>query len=388
MSSGTSKQDTRSRLSSLVQQRLVAARERVEQRVAGAINTALRVTGLGVSVQAPSAPEKAPAAPPAAAAPEAAPATPRAPRPFQPAPEPQEHRPEPAPAPAASVAPPPAPRPAAPLPMPQRISAPPPFIPPPQGPTPVQVMTAVQNAFGGAVKVISGTIDSVGAAIDAGRAVGKTATGAASVATGVATVASGFFPRLAALGIGVQKAPKNRPGMPPRRRVADIIANPIGRAKPESAPASAESGQAPPRPVRRVQRLPMVRPKSSLEMSRKEKAAKPRSYADLQMKPQMGLTPHEILLKVATIALGKTLIGFLESGARAQQKALKGASDRLSQKQIMLLGMLPAQYIVKRLPQAQAEAQPQQPSEAPADSAPGAAAGQGTGSGTGFKIRY
>lgn len=251
-------------------------------------------------------------------------------------------------------------------------------------------MTAVQNAFGGAVKVISGTIDSVGAAIDAGRAVGKTATGAASVATGVATVASGFFPKLAALGIGVKKAPKNRPGMPPRRRVADIIANPIGRAKPESEPGSAEGVQAPPRPVRRVQRLPMVRPKSSLEMSRKEKAAKPRSYADLQMKPQMGLTPHEILLKVATIALGKTLIGFLESGARAQQKALKGASDRLSQKQIMLLGMLPAQYIVKRLPQVQAEAQAQHQAAAPADSAPGGTPGQGTGPGpgSGFKIRY
>lgn len=390
MSSGTGKQDMRSRLTSLVQQRLQATRERVEQRVAGAINSALRATGLGVSVQAPSAPEKtaAPAAAAPAAAPGPAPTGTRAPRPFQPAPDPQVHSPEPAPTAAPSVAPPvappPAPRPAA---LPLRASAPrAPFIPRPQGPTPVQVMTAVQNAFGGAVKVISGTIDGVGAAIDAGRAVGKTATGAASVATGVATVASGFFPRLAALGIGVKKAPKNRPGMPPRRRVADIIANPIGRSKPEPAPGSVESGQ-PPRPVRRVQRLPMVRPKSSLEMSRKEKSAKPRSYADLQMKPQVGLTPHEILLKVATIALGKTLIGFLESGARAQQKALSSASERLSQKQIMLLGMLPAQYIVKRLPQVQAEAQQQQQqAAAPADSASGAAPGQGTG--TGFKIRY
>lgn len=391
MSSGTGKQDTRSRLSSLVQQRLQATRERVEQRVAGAINSALRATGLGVSVQAPSTAEKAPATPPAAAAPAPIPTAARAPRPFQPAPEPQAQSPEPAPAPVQSGAPPPAPRAAATPPIPTRVSAPPvAFIPQPQGPTPAQVMTAVQNAFGGAVKVISGTIDGVGAAMNAGRAVGKTATGAASVATGVATVASGFFPRLAALGIGVKKAPKNRPGMPPRRRVADIIANPIGRTKPEPAAGSAESGQEPPRPVRRVQRLPMVRPKSSLEMSRKEKSAKPRSYADLQMKPQIGLTPHEILLKVATIALGKTLIGFLEAGARAQQRALQSANDRLSQKQIMLLGMLPAQYIVKRLPQVQAQAQPQQ-AGAPAESAAGAA-GQGTaagpGPGPGFKIRY
>ena len=52
---------------------------------------------------------------------------------------------------------------------------------------------------------------------EAARAASKTATGAASVAAGVATVASGFFPQLAALGIGVAKAPKNRPGMRPQQ---------------------------------------------------------------------------------------------------------------------------------------------------------------------------
>ena len=86
----------------------------------------------------------------------------------------------------------------------------------------------------------------------------------------------------------------------------------------------------------------MVRAKSSLELSRKEKTRKRRSYDDLQMKPQIGLTPHEILLKVASLGLGKTLLGLLEAGARGQQKALQRSSERLSQKQIMLLGMLPA----------------------------------------------
>lgn len=245
-------------------------------------------------------------------------------------------------------------------------------------------MTAVQNAVVGAVSVVSGTIAGVGAARDAAVAVAKTASGAATVAGGMATVASGFFPQLAALGIGVPKAPKapkNRPGMPPQRRVADIIANPMGKSPPPGAPTAAG---AVPHPTRRVKRIPLVRAKSSLELSRKEKTRKRRSYDDLQMKPQIGLTPHEVLLKVATLALGKTLLGLLEAGARGQQKALQRASERMSQKQVMLLGMLPAQYIVQKLPP-----QPEVSADSSAASSPEQvdrpAAGKPGGT---FKIRY
>ena len=102
------------------------------------------------------------------------------------------------------------------------------------------------------------------------------------------------------------------------------------------------------------------------------------------MKPQIGLTPHEVLLKVATLALGKTLLGLLEAGARGQQKALQRASERMSQKQVMLLGMLPAQYIVQKLPP-----QPEVSADSSASSSPEQverpAAGKPGGT---FKIRY
>lgn len=429
MSSNTTAAPSRGRLSSLVQGRLQAARERMEVGMASALNKALGAVGLDVKIQSAPEPNAAPGQPaaPSVTAPPIAPPAPPAP-PVPAAPAAVAEAPSLAPLPEAGLGlrafptagttplpirplgsmPGPAPKPMgfAPLPLPPKAtqsvwtkllepiqsllqpaaaasssasapSAPKAPRPVPQGPTPVQVMNAVQGAVVGAVKVVSGTIDGVGAAIDAGRAVSKSATGAAKVASGLATVASGFYPQLAALGIGVQRPPKNKPGVPPRRKVSEILANPIGRTQP-GAPGAAG---APPRPMKRVQRIPMVRPKSSLALGRKESAPKPRSYADMQMKPQIGLTPHEILLKVATIALGKTLLGFLEAGARSQQKALQGVSERMSQKQIMLLGMLPAQYIVSRLPQAQPEAPAATAKSATAapDPAPGAG---------GVKIRY
>lgn len=357
-----------------VRQRLQAARARLEGGFASAITAALNAAGLRILVAGPPAatPASAPP-PPAAAAP--SPATASAPRAFPPAgftatPRPLRSEAPPPPLPAANR--PAAARPAqpsaasfvfpkAPL-LPRKPVRPAnPAKQPARGPTPVQVMSAVQNAVVGAVKVVSGTMAGVGAARDAAVAVAKTAGGAASVASGMATVASGFFPQLAALGIGVAKAPKNRPGLPPQRRVADIIANPMGKSPPPGAP---QDPGGPPRPTQRVQRIPMVRAKSSLDLSRKEKTRKRRSYDDLQMKPQLGLTPHEVLLKVATLALGKTLLGMLEAGARGQQKALQRASERMSQKQVLLLGMLPAQYIVQRLP-----VQPPLPAASPANHA-------------------
>lgn len=378
------------------QRSMQAVRARIEGGFASAINSALSAAGLRVSVKSP--PEVAP--------PPRPPVTPLvpprseggAPRPFPPA----EFTSTPRPAPPGRVA---APESAAPSSPAGSAAAPPRPISPPMvfpkapllpikpvraaaapkppvlGPTPVQVMTAVQNAVVGAVSVVSGTLAGAAAARDAAVAVAKTASGAASVAGGVATVASGFFPQLASLGIGVPKAPKNRPGMPPQRRVADIIANPMGKSPP---PGSPSAGGAVPHPTKRVKRIPMIRAKSSLEMSRKEKTRKRRSYEDLQMKPQIGLTPHEVLLKVATLALGKTLLGLLEAGARGQQKALQRASERMSQKQVMLLGMLPAQYIVQKLPP-----QPQITAEAPAPGSAEPVERPGVAKpGSPFKIRY
>ena len=86
----------------------------------------------------------------------------------------------------------------------------------------------------------------------------------------------------------------------------------------------------------------------------------------------------------ATLALGKTLLGLLEAGARGQQKALQRASERMSQKQVMLLGMLPAQYIVAKLPP-----QPQIAAEAPAPGAAEPVERSGVARpGGSFKIRY
>lgn len=380
-----------------------AVRARIEGGFASAINSALSAAGLRVSVKSP--PEVAPPRPPVAPLipPVSARSEGGAPRPFPPAEFTSTPRPLPpgrvavpesaapsSPAGSAEAAAPPRPIsppkvfPKAPLlPIkPVRAAAAP--KPPVLGPTPVQVMTAVQNAVVGAVSVVSGTLAGAAAARDAAVAVAKTASGAASVAGGVATVASGFFPQLASLGIGVPKAPKapkNRPGMPPQRRVADIIANPMGKSPP---PGSPSAGGAVPLPTKRVKRIPMIRAKSSLELSRKEKTRKRRSYEDLQMKPQIGLTPHEVLLKVATLALGKTLLGLLEAGARGQQKALQRASERMSQKQVMLLGMLPAQYIVQKLPP-----QPQITAEAPAPGSAEPVERPGVAKpGSPFKIRY
>ena len=375
---------------------LDSVRARIEGGFAAAINSALSAAGLRVSVQSPPPPSP----PPPPVIPTTARPADGAPRPFPPA----DFTSTPRPAPPVRPAEPPRPFPPAPsapasrpalstgsllsfvrAPRPSRGTAlAAPAKPPVRGPTPVQVMTAVQNAVVGAVSVVSGTIAGVGAARDAAVAVAKTASGAATVAGGMATVASGFFPQLAALGIGVPKAPKapkNRPGMPPQRRVADIIANPLGKSPPPGAPIAAGAA---PHPTRRVKRIPLVRAKSSLELSRKEKTRKRRSYDDLQMKPQIGLTPHEVLLKVATLALGKTLLGLLEAGARGQQKALQRASERMSQKQVMLLGMLPAQYIVQKLPP-----QPEVSADSSASSSPEQverpAAGKPGGT---FKIRY
>lgn len=363
--------------------RLLPVREQLSEGIAKTLNSALRVAGLNLQIeeskQAPApvpAPVPAPAQAPKASSP--APASTAGPSGPHTSTASTTSRPQFTGVPQSTVNTQSSPAAIAPL---QKV--------PPRGPTPIQVMNAVQGAVVGAVKVVSGTYDGVKAAAEAARAASKTATGAASVASGVATVASGFFPQLAALGIGVQKAPKNRPGMPPQRRVADIIANPIGK-KPQVLDANGD-----PVPVRRVQRMPMVRPKSSLELKRKDKSPKVRSYSDLQMRPQIGLSPHEILLKVATLTLGKTLLGCLEGAARAQQQALQRINERMSQKQILLLGMLPAQYLVARLPPQPADPPPASATERP--STPGQQTAQPTGQGSSagpnnpsglFKIRY
>ena len=378
MSASTASTKSEGGLSGLFRRQIAAARDHMEHRVATTLSSAFSAAGLRIAIQ-PSA-AQSPAAPVSPVSPPVPPATATATaaapgpamRPFPPADSTPFVPPSKA---APATAAPPANTPIEPARnIGRKVQAP----PAPQGPTPVQVMTAVQSAVVGAVRVVSGTIDGVGAAMDAGRAASKTATGAASLASGVATVASGFFPQLSALGIGVPKAPKSRTGAPPCRKLDEILANPIGRAKPVTEGAAAPS----PRPTKRVQRLPMVRPKSSLDLARKESAPKPRSYNDLQMRPQIGLTPHEILLKVATITLGKTLLGFLESGARSQQKALQRVSERMSQKQIMLLGMLPAQFIVSRLPPQQpVTTRPETEGSTPSESVPGQTP-------SGFKLRY
>jgi len=350
---GRSSEASESKLFGLLRKRLQPVGERLTGGIASTLNGALRAAGLKLEIETP--------------------ASPPTPRPFVPFP------------PAAGAGP-GVIRPAFTQPYAVTPPLPPSAKQAPRGPTPVQVMSAVQNAVVGAVSMVSGTVAGVGAARDAARAASKTATGAASVATGAATVASAFFPKLAALGIGVPKAPKNRPGMRPQRRVADIIANPMGRTPP--ATLAGVSPLDPSRPVKRIQRIPMVRAKSSLDLSRREKTQKPRSYADLQMRPQLGLTPHEILLKVATLALGKTLLGFLEAGARSQQKALQKVNERMSQKQIMLLGMLPAQYIVQRLPAAPDEP-PTMPSARPQSDQLHQVSPNFPGSTSGaFKVRY
>ena len=282
-----------------LRRRLQAARARMEGGFATALSSALNAAGLRIAVQSVPAPVDLPpvgprvspvTAPTPAAAEEARPFPPGA---FSSSPHPLRT--------GLSVAAdgPGSSRPAAPsaasfvfpkVPAPSKQSHRAAALPKSKvvGPTPVQVMSAVQNAVVGAVKVVSGTIAGVSAARDAAVAATKTAGGAASVASGMATVASGFFPQLAALGIGVPKAPKNRPGLPPQRRIADIIANPLGQKRPSGAPGA--DGTVP-HPTRRVQRIPMVRAKSSLDISRKEKTRKRRSYDDL-----LATTPTRTIL--------------------------------------------------------------------------------------------
>lgn len=355
---------SRTGLAALLGRRLQPLGSRITQGIATTLTAALHAAGLQLDIEAQPAPSPPSAAPPG-----------RSPMPATASP-PLSYRPTvPIPTGLGSSHPasvPPARADISPVPnAPQSGSRP---------PTPVEVMNAVQSAVVGAVQAVSGTVAGVRAATDAARAASNTASGAASVAAGVATVATGFFPQLTKVGLGVKQAPVNRPGMRPQRRVADIIASPMGRT-PLADSASAA------RPQKRIQRVPMVRAKSSLDLSRNSKTRRVRSYSDLAMRPQLGLKPHEILLKVATLTLGKTLLGFLEAGARAQQQALSRVNDRMSQKQIMLLGMLPAQYIVQKLPPKVVE--PPSASATPmADHSPQASANAPSTAGGAFKIRY
>ena len=98
---------------------------------------------------------------------------------------------------------------------------------------------------------------------------------------------------------------------------------------------------------RKSQLLPPEQPKSSLDLRGREQGPRRRSYDALQTRPQRGLLPHEILLKIATLALGKTLLARLQLGAQRQQQILQRESDRMSGKQSALLKQLPSEFFAQ-----------------------------------------
>lgn len=137
--------------------------------------------------------------------------------------------------------------------------------------------------------------------------------------------------------------PKNQLGRPPQRRIpqavsAKSVAIPQHGTEPEIEPVS--SKQIDDSAKTAVTRTPLLRPKSSLQAAREHQLLRRRTYEDLQLRPQRGLSPHEILLKIATLTLGKSLLAQLMAGAERQQVAMQRATHRLSHRQGVLLGLL------------------------------------------------
>ncbi len=115
------------------------------------------------------------------------------------------------------------------------------------------------------------------------------------------------------------------------------------RQAPAAAPAAApEVKAAPARPVQ--VRQPLARPKSSLAVAR-ARTRRPRSLSDLRSGPRAGMKPHEILIKMAGVSLGQSLIGAIEGSVRRQLEGLERESARLADKQVSLICMLPASLL-------------------------------------------
>lgn len=171
------------------------------------------------------------------------------------------------------------------------------------------------------------------------------------VENGVADALTGTFERV---GLDLQVVHGNDQGAPAAARV---------EAPPMKAPAKL------------VQRQPLARPKSSLSVAR-ARARRPRSLSDLRTGPRAGMKPHEILIKMAGVSLGQSLLGAIEGSVRRQLEGLKRESARLADKQVALLCMLPSSLLDEVAQRCVA------PAPAPALEAAPAAPN------TGFRMRY
>jgi hypothetical protein len=107
------------------------------------------------------------------------------------------------------------------------------------------------------------------------------------------------------------------------------------KTEPPAAPAKARPPQA---------RQQLARPKSSLAVTR-ARSRRPRSLSDLRSGPRAGMKPHEILIKMAGVSLGQSLIGAIEGSVRRQLEGLERESARLADKQVSLVCMLPSSIL-------------------------------------------
>ena len=88
------------------------------------------------------------------------------------------------------------------------------------------------------------------------------------------------------------------------------------------------------------------------------------------------MKPHEILIKMAGVSLGQSLVGAIERSVRRQLEGLERESARLADKQAALIGML-GSSILEQMTQASAPpALEPAPAPAPAPAS------------TGFRMRY
>ncbi len=125
--------------------------------------------------------------------------------------------------------------------------------------------------------------------------------------------------------------------------VGSLIGSSLGRA-PERQRKALPAG---PRVIRR---RPLARPRSTLDMMRKNERRRPRSYADLEARQVAGIEPHEIFMKVASYQLGQMLLSVLQRSAQAQLNACNAAKRKLTERQIMLLSRLPMAMLERILP--------------------------------------
>lgn len=202
----------------------------------------------------------------------------------------------------------------------------------------------VASTFSGITATVGGITSTVAGVASTVGSVAESASGSARAVPGV----GGFFGDTLGIVSNASTAVGERVASVGKVAsavggVGSLIGSSLGRA-PERQRKALPAG---PRVIRR---RPLARPRSTLDMMRKNERRRPRSYADLEARQVAGIEPHEIFMKVASYQLGQMLLSVLQRSAQAQLNACNAAKRKLTERQIMLLSRLPMAMLERILP--------------------------------------